>query len=172
MLISTTIWWVMIFAMGAVAVVGVIGLKVTADDPTMGRPRLILGIMMVAGGLVAAFLYWGKHDVIICTEGAGGVETRRMVLFGTATYDNHHGGLKVGAGSGETWIVNDTSRPMRIQQVYYGIGIGGFDPIPVPAGEVVGYDDEIQHLGPGDAPPSQIQSETSIDSRQWLTWDP
>jgi hypothetical protein len=153
-LISKTIWWVLLILTGAAGVFGIGCLKAMAWR-AMSRKERLVTIALLSGLALCAMLYSFHRDVITCTESGGSVHTERAV--------------QVPSGEDGTLIVNKTERTLQLVTVWYGMG-GYGDPTPVPPGASVSWDDEVDNIGPGNPPPSQIRSSTSIDSRCWLTW--
>lgn len=154
MLISKTIWWVLLILSGLAGFFGIACLKATSWSVMSPREKRITGALL-SGLALCAMFYFMHRDVITCSEEGGSVHAERQVEILTS----HDG----------TLIVNRTSQTLQIVTVWYGMG-GYGDPTPVPPGKSVSWDDEVDNIGPSNPPPSQIRSETSIDSRCWLTW--
>jgi hypothetical protein len=163
MLIAKTTWWIAIIVAGLVGALGVAGVVILLKEsgkrrekmPNERRDKIIVWVCAVIGVLATGFLYYGKRDAIVCTDKNGGVATERLIAVGT--------------GSGETWVVNDSSEMLRIEEITYGIGFT-FDPHPIPPHTQYAVDDEVEFIGPGSRPPHAVRSTVPMDSRRWLTW--
>lgn len=76
-------------------------------------------------------------------------------------------------GSEPVWVVNLSSRTVRVKSVYYGRNLGwGNEPTMIPPSSSAHFV-TIDHIGPHDPPPGSVQDDVNLGmaSRDWLTWD-
>jgi hypothetical protein len=158
MLVSKTVWWILVFVCGAGAL-GCMGwFKAISDD--RGRRQWLAGLAALGAIALTLFVYFAHGDVIVVTERGGSVRAERQI--------------DLGASSDETIVRNGSSHDLRVVEREYGAGIGfGTDPIRIAPGAEVKVHGEIQYLGPTNPPPSSITVDSKLPFayRQWLTWD-
>lgn len=153
MLIPTWLYWVLLVVTGLAGLFGIGALKAGSWSTYTPKERAVT-VALLSGLLLCAGIYFKHRDVIVCTESGGSVDTERKIEL---------------PGSGGTLVVNRSQHTLQIVTVWYGMG-GYGDPTPVPPGASVATSDDVDNIGPGNPPPSQIRSSTSIDTRTWLTW--
>ena len=134
--------------------------------------------VMFFGGAFGAWFVYRSDDTVICVRDDGGtLVARRMRVLG----EPGHALVAGREPRGETWIVNESSRPVRIVTIHYdppptiGLGPPSRDapdpPTVIPPGMAV-RTYEILHVGPDQPPPDEIVVLGRVGgSREWLTWD-
>ena len=76
-------------------------------------------------------------------------------------------------GNDPVWVVNLSTRTVRVQFVQYGRSLGfGSSPTVIPPNTAAHFV-QIDHIGPRDVPPAQVPDEVELGMafREWLTWD-
>jgi len=200
MLLAPLLYKVMLYGALALVVFGFALLKI-ANAPKPAPPvpsattapggtqrgagkRIAMSLGGLLGAMAAAYaaftIYRHKTDVVFVEDHDGKLIAYRKVWLGeqghfTATKDSYQWGY---VGRDATWIVNTTTRPLRIEFAAYGQGTPTA-PRPIDAGETLAVT-QVDYLGPDDSPPSSIkvsQDGESISMRKdaafryWLTWD-
>src|SRR5688572_20728102 len=134
---------------------------------------------MLLGGLAGA---WGIHrvtvDVIRVRDVDGVPSADRMKHLGEPSYPFAPGSERETLVGYDNWVINESSRPVRIERFSYGrfsIGLGKSPPTIVPPGTVV-MTSSIDFIGPYSSPPSSLavegfEAKVGMTSRSWLTWD-
>lgn len=137
-------------------------------------PRLAL-----VGGLFGAWLLSRTSvDVIHVRDVDGGPSVERKKHVGEPDFTLAPGQTQRDLVIYDTWVYNESARPVRIETISYSsmaLGWGPADPIVIAPGTAaitVG----IEHFGPDDQPPSTVRVEgfaakVGVTSRSWLTWD-
>ena len=134
-------------------------------------------------GLLGVFGAWALSScsvaVVKVTDGGGGRTAKRYEYLGTPSYTyapNEEQPTDRIVGY-DTWIVNESSRDVRVESFSYGrsLGWGDADPTVIPPGTAI-LTIGVDHIGPGDRPPHSVQVEgfeakLGMSSRYWLTWD-
>jgi hypothetical protein len=137
-------------------------------------------IAVIPLGLALAYWAYG-HDIeyLIVSDGAGGEPevARRMGSDREPEDVPLAPGVKQNRDSyfDPTWVINRSKVLVRVESVSYGrsLGWGPDEPDLIPPGTAAHFT-EIEHVGPGDPPPSSVTDDTGIgmDFRNWLTWGP
>jgi hypothetical protein len=124
----------------------------------------LLGALACGGGAIA-YLSIGTPVYVVK---AGPVVEEKVLLFETEA--------RVPSGKARTldhdpsaWVVNETDKELQLRVVYYGMALGNGG-TTIPPNHISRIDSRVDHFGPSDPPPDTITSNTSIDSRTWLTW--
>jgi hypothetical protein len=192
MLVPTIVYKILLYGSLALVVVGLAVLRFANEKrpappippATISRgdsarlKRLALSLCSLLGAMGAAFVafsLWRSHnDVVIVDEHDGKIDGYRRVWIGardhfTPTRDGSRYGY---TGRDATWIVNSTTRALRLEFVAYGDGTPT-PPRPIDPGETLDVT-AVDYVGPGDTPDSTMTTEQDNEKsgfRYWLTWD-
>jgi hypothetical protein len=170
MLIGTLLYKVLFYGSIALAVIGVLIVKAKA----YGHRAWIPGAMILAGAVAAFGLHthWSGYAVIVTGDGPNlTTEWKRA--------PEHPSGDPIAQSNDmyspdeATWVINRSSRTVRVEDVAYGsFGLGGGDPTVIPPGKMARFY-HIDDIGPGNPPPSSISVDSKLPMafRSWLTWD-
>jgi hypothetical protein len=137
--------------------------------------RTVALVVFAAAGILALLVRHVATDVIRVHDADGGVAADRVKWLGTPDFDRTPGGDNFPDEPRTTLIVNDSAKNVRLELVSYGknaVGLGGLlDATVIPPGKML-VTSRIEHIGPGDRPPDEIEV---VDGdlqmlRPWLTW--
>lgn len=190
MLISPLLHQLVIGALVAIAVITLLVLlgrpdRGQPDDGTLPVARVRVPVwrrllryapyaLVLAAGLGACGLYGAGTDVVRVYDTPSGVAAERRIYLGDPPYRTVDDPYR---SSDPTWVVNESSRPVRIETVQYGRTLGwGSRPDVVPPG-MAAVVLHVDHLGPDDRPPpeiavDQVSAKIGMSFREWVTWDP
>lgn len=147
--------------------------------PRWRRALAWLPAVMFFGGAFGAWLvYRSAVDVVHVHDVDGRPVARRMKHLGEPSYAIVPGEAHADLVGYDTWVVNESSRPVRIVLTSYGrtaLAWGPSPPTVIPPGLAVRSTD-VDHIGPTDRPPAAVsvegfQAKVGVASRTWLTWD-
>jgi hypothetical protein len=149
--------------------------QVRTQRPRWRRAVAWLPAFTFFGGLFGAwFVFRSDDDVIRVHDDGGGIMVERMKVLGAPRYPYVTGHV----ASGHTWVINDSARPVRIEEIQ--CRATSFEmpstttpvlPTLVAPGHMVKVY-SIDHVGPDDQPPLSIAVPGGLGgSRSWLTWD-
>lgn len=139
-------------------------------------------VALFGGPLLAWCVHRYAVDVIHVDDAHDGPVAWRMKSLGEPSYTPAPNEPADDGWSDDTWVLNDSSRTLRIETKHYGrsfLGLGGpsdaasIPTIPPNTGR---RSSSIDHLGPADPPPEAVmvegfQAKVGQASRTWLTWD-
>lgn len=147
------------------------------------RLLIFIGIAVPGGAIVfaASEKVVLKFDVVVMTESDQGMAWQHVRSFTGGEYQFRDGTqtsiTKPGGGMIATVVINDSDRPVRVVRVAYAApnkppGLGGQeDVVSVEPGRTGDTLKRIGHIGPeSEGPPDTIDSVTSYETLDWLTW--
>jgi hypothetical protein len=147
------------------------------------RLLIIIGIAVPGGAIVlaASEKVVLNFNVVVMTESDQGMAWQHVRSFSGGEYQFGDGTqtpiTKPEGGMIATVVINDSDRPVRVVRVAYAAankppGFGGRDDVmSVAPGRTGGTLKRIGHIGPeSEGPPDTIDSATSYDTLDWLTW--
>lgn len=190
MLLSSVARYSILFGGLVIAVIGIVQVKAqferylvvarqAALDGAAGRaPRFIVRrVLPFAAILVGIVIAWWafshNREYIIVTDDDDG-QPSAVRRYGLDSANDLPIAPRENArnDSDDVWVLNRSSRTVRVETVYYGrsLGMGG-EPTRIPPGTWA-HATEIDHIGPGDSPPAQVTDRTTIGfaMRHWVTW--
>ncbi len=147
--------------------------------------RLLIFIGIAVPGSAIVFATSEKvvlnFEVVVMTESDQGMAWQHVRSFTGGEYRFRDGTrtsiTKPDGGMIATVVINDSNRPVRVVRVAYAAppkppGLGGReDVVSVEPGRTGGTLKRIGHTGPeSDGPPDTIDSVTSYETLDWLTW--
>ena len=152
------------------SIAGMIVIASAAAGITLLRRDSRLGVPVIAIGLLAALflsatsLAHGTRVLVVFDE--GGVFARKdLRVYGGATYRFADGTpVQLRWNSARQLVLNDTSVPLTIEKVMYGVHFGDRLETPLGAFQMVELDGRIDHFGPQDQPPGTSEKW----ERYWL----
>jgi hypothetical protein len=133
-------------------------------------PRWLGMLGMLVGLGSAWWLFRHSTDVVTVTDGAGDPVVTRQIYLGAR---DHFAERAPGAHCyrNPTWVLNEASRPVTLQQIGYWHG-HTFQPLQLQP-HAAACPDTVDFVGPSDVPPAEIAPDMpKIENRVWLTWDP
>lgn len=174
MLFGNTTYYVLL-GVGVVMVLGGIGaiksLQLTWSSHRAGYAAAVAAVLI--GGIGGLWLFFKSTEVVEVTQRDGRVETSKMHLLGTATVTMDGRPFEVNSVDSKTWIINNSNVELQVESfVYSETSFPNYsEPEVIPPHTVKHIDaDQIDHIGPGDRPPSSISSKSGFEVRYWLTW--
>ena len=154
--------------LGAAALVGMI-----AYDRRSGTrkwvARSLIAVMAIAGSATLVLLFGAARVVHLTGDRTVAIDHALLLGSSTVALDGHDVELPWKAGA--TLVINQTSLRVQIEAVFYGTAGGGpSDLITVEPGTIYTLPHKLDHIGPEDLPPDEMQSKKSSETRYWLTW--
>src|SRR5512146_1925034 len=108
MLVSKTVWWILVLVCGAVALGAIGWFKAIRED--RGKQQWLAGAGALGAIALTLFVFFSHGDVIVVTERGGFVQAERKI--------------HIGASSDETIVRNGSTHELRVEERQYGAGIG------------------------------------------------
>jgi hypothetical protein len=170
MLIGTLLFKILFYGSIALAVIGVLIVKAKIQ----GRHAWIPGAMILIGGVAALYLHlhWSGYAVIVTGDGPN-LTTEWKRAPERPAGDQIPQSSDMYSPEDATWVINRSSRTVRVEDVSYGtFGVGGGDPTVIPPGKIARFY-HIDDIGPGNPPPESVSVDSKLPMafRSWLTWD-
>src|SRR5262245_59755347 len=137
-------------------------------------PKALAPMAMIPLGLIGG--YWGhsyEMHVLVLTDSGGVMYTEWKRARSRSDFPIADGTTEVTFTSVSTWVINHSSRPVRVESVSYGMSHGVSDePDMIPPGRMANFY-SIDNIGPTDHQPSEVTDSVGIGmaTRYWLTWD-
>lgn len=179
------------YVLGLVGGLAAIGALRARRSRRVAHRTAVAAVVVGVAGMIVGFAsaYWvDAHsiDVVVVRKGDSGLYAKRYVqLGGTEAYRLASGGHRR-TYEFEAWVVNESSRPVRIKKVKYEAGhrsapeqaVGDVlsQPIPpfvIPPGTATA--ESIDYIGPDAQLPDKIETDYDpvggIAVQHWLTWD-
>ena len=173
MLISSSTHTLLLYGSLAVAA-ACVGVIVLREDGSKGIVRQLPVGGILVGLAAALWVYLHHTEVVVVHDGSNGLEAERLVALTSPGYSQPPGKSELSALYDPSWVVNESSKPVRIVHVTYGrmYGVGDSEPDILAPGMVVQLGD-VDHIGPDDVPPRSVEvdSRIPIAGRTWVTWD-
>ncbi|MCC6995388.1 MAG: hypothetical protein IT370_12325 [Deltaproteobacteria bacterium] len=158
----------------------VLALSTSVFARNLGKRLLLWGRITSALVTLIGLVIWlglltRDTRVFVITEHGGQLEVKRLVLLTDGTYQADHGAVRLTTHAGKSWVINQSSRDVRVVRYRYSsINIpefGGRTSHAVAPREHRLIEGEIKNVGPGDPPPSSVETSSGSATRWWLTWE-
>lgn len=94
---------------------------------------------------------------------------KQMLLF-SATESLNGKDVTLSSSDARTWIVNETSRQLRIREAVYGAGTAPSPDVLIEPHSVLHFAEHVDLIGPNEPFPTEVSSAASTSTKRWLTW--